>query len=476
MLFTSLVFLFVFLPTLLLQYYVGSPKWRNYILIAFSLFFHAWGGISFTAILLLSIVFNYLIARQVGIGGPRKKTFFAIGLIGNIALLVYFKYLNFFVDNTNSLTHLIGFERQFDHFKILLPLGISFFTFHQMSFLWDIYRSNDYGKLKFADTVLYVSFFPQLIAGPIVRYKDIIGQIKSRSETVELFHSGICRFSLGMFKKLVFANTCGIIADEIMSKDPWHLTSGGAWLGILAYTLQIYFDFSGYSDMALGLARMFGFRLMENFDFPYTATSIKEFWRRWHISLSNWFRDYVYIPLGGNRGSNSRMYFNLLVVFLLTGFWHGASWSFIFWGVFHGFFLVMERIGLDKLLTKLPKALAWLYTMGVVMVGWVFFRIEDFKLAARYTYRLLKFDTGSKYSAINFLDNEKVVILLLAIISCSGVFVFAERMAKKVLPNLLNQGSNPYALLKGGVAVAMFCYALLILNSGSYNPFIYFRF
>ncbi|MES2627699.1 MAG: MBOAT family protein [Bacteroidota bacterium] len=465
------------MPLLLGQYYLASSKLRNLVLIGFSLFFHAWGGIGFTFILFLSIVFNYFIAREVGKGGPRRKLYFQLGLAGNVLVLLVFKYLDFFVDNTNSLASLLGADHELlHHFNLALPLGISFFTFHQMSFLWDIYRSNDYGKLKFADSVLYVSFFPQLIAGPIVRYKDIIGQIKDRTETAALFHSGIWRFSLGLFKKLIFANTFAVIADEVMTKDPSVLTSSGAWMGILAYTLQIYFDFSGYSDMAIGLARMFGFRFMENFNFPYISTSIKEFWRRWHISLSNWFRDYVYIPLGGNKGSNSRTYFNLLVVFLLTGFWHGASWSFVFWGLFHGFFLVMERLGLDKLLNRVPKVLSWLYTMVIVMIGWVFFRIENFRLAARYVYRMLKCDTGSKYSAIRFLDNEKMVILALGLLSCTGIFLFLQQKARAAFPAILGPETNSYALLKGGLALLMFGYAVLTLNSGSYNPFIYFRF
>lgn len=476
MLFSSLVFIFVFLPILLLQYYVAAPKWRNTLLIIFSLLFHAWGGTGFTILLLASIVFNFFIAKKVGDAGKNKRRYFSIGLIGNIALLVAFKYLNFFIGNINLVAELIGKDHELlKPLKVILPLGISFFTFHQMSFLWDIYRSNDYGKLKFSHTLLYVSFFPQLIAGPIVRYKDIIGQIKERTESRELFISGIRRFGLGLFRKVVIANTCAYIADEIMTKDPGMLQSSAAWLGITAYTLQIYFDFSGYSDMAIGLGRMFGFRIMENFDFPYIATSIKEFWRRWHISLSNWFRDYVYIPLGGNRGSSSRMYINLFLVFLLTGFWHGASWSFIFWGIFHGVFLVLERVGLDKLLNKIPKPFAWMYTILVVAIGWVFFRIEEFGQAMKYVGRMFSFNAAGKYGAINFLDNEKWFILILAIVASSRLLVSLDgRMATAISGG--SESKFAYMNFRGYAALALMIYAVFILNSGSYNPFIYFRF
>jgi len=304
-----------------------------------------------------------------------------------------------------------------------LPLAISFFTFQQMSLLWDVFRDPETKKPKFLNTALYISFFPQLIAGPIVRYNDIIYQIRNRVESVELFSSGIRRFILGLFKKIVFANTCAAIADSIMNNNVADISTSLAWLGIIAYAFQIYFDFSGYSDMAIGLGRMFGFKILENFNFPYISKSIKEFWRRWHISLSSWFRDYVYIPIGGNRIGVSRTYFNLLIVFLLTGFWHGATWSFVFWGVFHGLFLIIERLGFDKLLNKLPGVFSWAYTMLVVLIGWVFFRIENISDSFLYVGKLFGVGDKGTLNSIDFLNNERIVILILAAISSSTLLL-----------------------------------------------------
>jgi len=314
MLFSSMVFIFVFLPAILLAYYLAPKKIRNLLLLIFSIVFYAWGGISYTLVLIISILFNYLFVSQLAKEKSHKRRWLAIGLTFNISLLFVFKYLDFFIDNFNEIG--IFFIHDFKLLpdaNIVLPLGISFFTFQQMSLLWDVYRNPDAKKLRFINTALYISLFPQLIAGPIVRYNDIIDQIRSRVETLKLINSGVQRFILGLFKKIVFANTCGSIADSIMDNDISDISTPLAWLGIISYAFQIYFDFSGYSDMAIGLGRMFGFRILENFNFPYISRSIKEFWRRWHISLSSWFRDYVYFPLGGNRKGPYRTYFNLLL-------------------------------------------------------------------------------------------------------------------------------------------------------------------
>lgn len=468
MLFSSLTFLFVFFPLTLLLYYIAPKNFRNGILLLMSFLFFAWGGISYTIIFILSIVFNFVFALRIN-HSKRRKTWLTIGLIFNISLLVLFKYLNFFIENINGINGLISSsaDQLLPSLKIVLPLGISFYTFHQMSMLVDIYRRPDPIKLRFAECALYVAFFPQLIAGPIVRYKDIIHQIRSRKETISLFSEGVERFIIGLFKKVVLANTCAGICDSILETDFDLLSTSAAWAGIIAYSLQIYFDFSGYSDMAIGLAKMFGFNLLENFNFPYLAKSIQDFWRRWHISLSTWFRDYVYIPLGGNRISNRRTYINLIIVFLLTGFWHGATWSFVFWGIFHGTFIILERLWLGKVLEKVPGIISWVYTILIVIIGWVFFRIEHFDEALEYTGRLFGFYESGPIGAIYFFNYESLVIFLLAIVVSLRFFNVGE---------FINVKSEKLVPFKQLSLLAVFLYSILILNSGSYNPFIYFQF
>jgi len=469
-----MVFIFVFLPVVLLVYYLAPRKIRNFLLLLFSIVFYAWGGVSYTAVLIVSILFNYLFARQLSRDRSPKKLWLSIGLIFNISLLFVFKYLDFFIDNINEVG--LVFIPDFvglDEANIVLPLGISFFTFQQMSLIWDVYRNPGVQKLRFINTALYISLFPQLIAGPIVRYNDIIDQIKGRVETLNLINSGIKRFILGLFKKIVFANSCGAIADSIMDSHVDDISTPVAWLGVISYAFQIYFDFSGYSDMAIGLGRMFGFRILENFNFPYISRSIKEFWRRWHISLSSWFRDYVYIPLGGNRLGSHRTYFNLLIVFLLTGFWHGATWSFVFWGIFHGTFLIIERLGFDKILNRLPKVISWGYMMLVVLIGWVFFRIENFNDAINFVGRLFGFGEDNEALTVHFLDRERIIILALAALASSTFFLKLKILGTRWLKG---ETSLYYKLVSGTIITIMLLYSVLLINSGSYNPFIYFRF
>mgnify|MGYP000269700064 CR=1 FL=1 len=473
MLFSSLIFLFVFLPLLLLTYYVCPKRFRNPLLLAASLFFYAWGGIYYSFILIASIGANYLLVRQIEKSKTKRKFWLGTGLVLNILVIVIFKYLDFIIDNVNGLGYyLFSLQPQLDLQEIILPLGISFFTFQQMSLLWDVYRAPDEEPSNFQSVALYTSLFPQLIAGPIVRYKDIVDQIKGRQENIDLFKSGIYRFILGLFKKIVFANTCGAIADSIMDTPYENLNSPIAWLGIVAYSLQIYFDFSGYSDMAIGLGRMFGFELLENFNFPYISTSIKEFWRRWHISLSTWFRDYVYIPLGGNRKGLNRNYINLITVFLLTGLWHGATWSFVIWGLFHGCFLIIEKLGLEKILNKLPRFVRWAYTIMIVMLAWVLFRIEHFSDAIGYIGKLFGIHSYKEGHFLSYLNNEKIVILLFALLSCSTFF------AKLKIKMNKTQLSFPrlYSFTSDFCLMGLFILSIIYINSGSYNPFIYFRF
>lgn len=470
MLFTSLVFLVLFLPVLLLLYYIFPKSARNGLLLFFSLLFYAWGGVSYSLILLASIGINYLIVGSLARSQMRKKNWLYLGLIFNLSLLVGFKYLGFLLTQLNQLLSQTGTENFiFPIPHILLPLGISFFSFQQMSLLWDVYRGAPNNQLRFADTALYIGFFPQLIAGPIVRYNDIIDQIHRREESWALFESGVKRFVLGLFRKVVIANGCASLADVIMDQNTANLSTSVAWLGLLAYAFQIYFDFSGYSDMAIGLGRMFGFRILENFNFPYVATSIRDFWHRWHISLSSWFRDYVYIPLGGNQKGKARTYLNLLLVFLLTGFWHGASWSFVVWGLFHGLFLALERLGLGKWLQKIPVLFRWSYTMAVVLAAWVFFRIESLDDALLYLERLVVANPAVNTAFYHMLDRQKIVVLLLALVSCGGLPQYLLQQSA-LLPTTLKNWSTALLVLLA------FIYALMLINAGSYNPFIYFRF
>ncbi len=473
MLFSSLIFLFIFLPLLILVYYVLPKTFRNYILLLFSIVFYAWGGVSYTIILITSIAINYFLVKQLERNIKPKKKWLITGLVFNTLVIVVFKYLDFIIGNINVLG--ISFFNSFEEIplmKIVLPIGISFFTFQQMSLLWDVYRDQNLRKTSFPDVALYISLFPQLIAGPIVRYHDIVDQIKNRDETVDLFRSGVQRFLVGLFKKIIIANSSGEIADTIMASPIDNINTPIAWLGIIAYSFQIYFDFSGYSDMAIGLCRMFGFRILENFNFPYISQSIQEFWRRWHISLSTWFKDYVYIPLGGNRNGSVKTYYNLLIVFLLTGIWHGATWSFVLWGLFHGLFLVVERLGLKKILNKLPKIIRWSYTIFVVMIGWVLFRIEQLPDALSYIGKLFGAGEVNNFHLVSYLNRERVIILILATLFSSTIFL-------KIRSLLIKYKIQNTILFKIGVDFALICmfiYSVMYINSGSYNPFIYFRF
>lgn len=473
MLFSSLIFLFVFLPILILVYYSVPNRFRNHILLFFSLIFYAWGGVSYTLILLVSITVNFGLAKQIEKKTIRKKKWLVVGLLFNTLVIIVFKYLDFIIGNINIAgTSLTQEFTELPLTNIILPLGISFFTFQQMSLLWDVYRNLNTQKTTFSNIALYISLFPQLIAGPIVRYDDVIDQIKNRVETIALFRSGIQRFVVGLFKKIIIANSCGELADSIMTQPLDSINTPIAWLGIISYSFQIYFDFSGYSDMAIGLGRMFGFKFLENFNFPYISKSIQEFWRRWHISLSTWFRDYVYIPLGGNRTSAAKTYLNLLIVFLLTGIWHGATWSFIVWGLFHGLFLIVEKLGLSKFLIKLPKIAQWLYTTAVVLIGWVLFRIEELPDAINYIAKLFGAGNTNNHHLVSHLNRERIIILLLAVLLSSSLF---SRLKNK-LDSLKLSNSYLFNSLSDFALISLFIYSVVYINSGSYNPFIYFRF
>ena len=390
MVFSSPIFLFAFLPIVLALYFVVGRRFHNVLLIIASLLFYAWGETIYILIMVSSILLNYVLAIMIQKGHDsgldlRARTFLIIAVIANLCLLCYFKYANFLVDSLDFILNAVRLNwLEVRLSPVHLPIGISFFTFHSLSYVIDVYRKVVTAQRNLVNMALYISFFPQLIAGPIIRYHDIAAQIENRNVTPDKFAYGIQRFIMGLGKKVLIANTLAMAADQVFAIPAAQLTTGLAWLGITCYTLQIYFDFSGYSDMAIGLGRMFGFEILENFNYPYISSSIREFWRRWHISLTNWFRDYLYIPLGGNRGTPARTYLNLLTVFFLCGLWHGASWTFVVWGLYHGAFLILERLKFGKLLNSAWSPVRHLYTILVFMVGWVFFRSDTLPYALEF--------------------------------------------------------------------------------------------
>jgi alginate O-acetyltransferase complex protein AlgI len=407
----------------------------------------------------------------------------ALAAILNIGLLAYFKYTNFFIKNLNIfLLKTIG-HFPFELDKIHLPLGISFFTFHALSYVIDISRNKANAQKDIGKLILYFTFFPQLVAGPIIRYHDVETQLTNRTITIDDFAEGVRRFILGLGKKALIANALAEPADQIFAIPGSQLTPGLSWLGIICYTLQIYFDFSGYSDMAIGLGRMFGFHFLENFNYPYISQSIQEFWRRWHISLSNWFKDYLYIPLGGNRCSPLRTYINLTIVFFLCGLWHGASWNFIFWGLFHGMFIVFERIGLLKVFTKAKwLAIRHFYAIIIIMMSWVFFRATTLSYALSFLKAMTGFaqGTGLEYHASLYLNLEIMLALLVGIVASTPVLSKLSRFYKQ---QAFNCPKRMAAMIDGiflslsNLALAViFLMAVIKLAAGTYNPFIYFQF
>lgn len=472
MVFSNLVFLYLFLPIVLLCYFLVPRFLKNTILLIASLFFYSWGEPTYVFLMLFSVLMNYIFGLAVAQSENKswKKTWIWLAVLVNFGILGYYKYANFFVDSVNHL-----FDTSFELGKIPLPIGISFFTFHAMSYVIDIYRNKVPVQRNLLDLSLYISLFPQLVAGPIIRYNSVADQLKKRFVSFDDFVVGIQRFVLGLSKKVLIANPLGSVADKVFALSSGDLTTGTAWIGIIAYTLQIYFDFSGYSDMAIGLARMFGFHFDENFIYPYISRSISEFWRRWHISLGSWFRDYVYIPLGGNRVSTWKIYRNLLIVWTATGFWHGASWTFMAWGFYYGIIISLEKAFLENWLMKLWKPLQHLYAILLVMIGWVFFRADNFSYSIDYIKTLFGLN-GELYdtqSILLSLDNGW--ILLLGIIISTPIFPYLQEKTEKlsekhIVFRLVKEsfGSVYYVLL-------LFIITMYLVNS-TYNPFIYFRF
>ncbi|MBL0339978.1 MAG: MBOAT family protein [Bacteroidetes bacterium] len=475
MVFSSPIFLFLFLPvTLLLAYLSQRFKWKNTVLLILSVFFYAFGEGEMVILMFGSITLNYFVGKWVG--RDKGKTAITVGIILNILLLVIFKYANFAIENLNLMLASFG-AAQIQMVHIKLPVGISFYTFHSMSYLIDVYRRQNQSQKSYIDLALYICLFPQLVAGPIIRYKDIAKQIHDRTLGSHRFQLGLERFIIGLGKKVIVANSLGSCADLVFGLDPSQLTSPSAWFGIICYSMQLYFDFSAYSDMAIGLAKMLGFDFLENFRFPYKSKSIREFWQRWHISLSNWFRDYLYIPLGGNKVSPGRVYINLFIVFFLTGLWHGASWNFVVWGLLHGLFMIIERVGFGKILTKLPSPVQHLYTLFVVVIAWVFFRAPDIGHSWNFISSMFGMNNTNNFT-IDLLWNREVgfSFLIGLIMAFDGFNLILRKLYKVIYRSNVKSGRMVFENCKTLFLLAVFIYAALTVAAGSYNPFIYFRF
>ena len=483
MLFNSMVFLWVFLPVLLVVYFLAKkfcPVARNYILLIFSLLFYAWGEPKYIILMLVSIIMNYVFGRlidRVPKNGKKRKVLLILDILFNVGLLGYFKYFNFFTDNINKIFG-AGFITMED---VALPIGISFYTFQIMSYVIDLYRGEIKVQKNLPKLALYISFFPQLIAGPIVKYKDIDEALNSRKETLAGFSYGVKRFIYGLAKKVLIADVMALTADTIFNggSGVTGLTQPVAWLGAVCYALQIFFDFSGYSDMAIGLGAMFGFKFMENFNLPYISGSITEFWRRWHISLSTWFKEYVYIPLGGNRKGKRRTYINLWIVFILTGIWHGAAWNFVVWGLFHGFFIFVERLGFKKVLDKL-KILNHFYTLLVVLVSWVIFRADGLGQGLKYL-KVMFFGAPEGTIPIQTYSvvNHRFIITIIFAILLSGILqVILTRTSesKKYGKKYQKFSLVCTRYVEPFVLIGLFALCIMATVSNTYSSFIYFRF
>lgn len=462
MVFSSLSFLFYFLPTILLLYYILPKKFRygrNFVLLIGSLFFYFVGEPKAIVVMLLSIFINYIGGIAVNSGGEKqRKISLTIVVILNLAILFYYKYLMFIVGNLSKI-----FDINVETKSIYMPIGISFFTFQGMSYVFDVYMKNAEVKKNPLDIALYISLFPQLIAGPIVRYKTVADEIDGRVETLSLFSTGVIRFIVGLSKKVLLANKFGIIADEIFKLNGnYNLSVPLSWFGVLMFALQIYYDFSGYSDMAIGLGKMFGFNFLENFDYPYISKSITEFWRRWHMSLGTWFRDYIYIPLGGNRVSVPRHILNMFIVWFLTGFWHGASWNYIIWGLYFFVFLVIEKYIFGSKFEQVPKIFRHLYALIVILIGWVIFKEENSFLLLKYLKAMFSVGLKPTIGGVTYYLKEYYIEIFLGIMFSTSILKAFEK-GKKTIPAI-------------SIYFILLILSIISLFSSSYNPFIYFRF
>jgi len=471
MVFSSNIFLFYFLPIFLIAYFVTPQKFRNYTLLLFSLVFYAYGAPDFVFLLVGECVVNYFLVRGMAKTekSGTKELLCGLSVVMALGLLLYFKYANFFMENLNAFLGWAHHE-PIGWMKVALPIGISFFTFQSITYTIDVYRGTTPPSQKLTDYVLYIMMFPQLIAGPIVNYNSVAAQLVSRSSTMEDRVLGFYRFVIGLGKKVLIANTMAAYADQVFGMNYGDLATGTAWIGILSYTFQIYFDFSGYSDMAIGLGKMMGFRFPENFNDPYTSRSVTEFWKRWHMTLGNFIMNYLYIPLGGNRKGKGRMYFNLWLCFLLSGLWHGASWTFVLWGAFHGLFICADKLFLKDLLKKMGKIPAVILTFFIVNMGWVLFRVDTAVDAGGFYQALFAFKDGLTVAG----DSQFWCVFVLAILfSFLTLTQAGQKLQDKVFAD---NYSKPLSWTMFAITLVLFILSAGSLCVSDFNPFIYFRF
>lgn len=468
MVFSSILFLFYYLPFVLLIYFMSPRKYRNFILFLSSLFFYSWGEPKYIWIMLFSTALDYTCGRMVHLYKTndqvnKAKLWLGISIFVNLGMLGFFKYSDFLIYNVNNL-----FNTAIPLLKLTLPIGISFYTFQTMSYTIDVFRGDTKVQRSIINFGTYVTLFPQLIAGPIVRYQTVAEEIDNRVESYELFGEGAKRFILGLGKKVLLANSIGLIWKNISASNISTIPTLTAWIGILAFAFQIYFDFSGYSDMAIGVGKMFGFNFLENFNYPYMSRSITEFWRRWHISLGTWFKEYLYIPLGGNRVSKAKNIRNILIVWMLTGIWHGASWNFAIWGLYFGIILIIEKFILIKYLEKIPSVFRRIYTLFLVLISWVIFAFDSFSQGMAYIKVLFNFSSGELF------NNNSIYLLYTNIILFIILFFASTNLPKRLWEkiNLKNKAitiENIYLLF-------ILILSIAYLVDQSYNPFLYFRF
>lgn len=475
MVFSSTFFLFAFLPLLIICYYAQrlmfKNRLRNLVLLFFSYLFYLYGAAGFLLILVFSTLADYLFGLLIDRDRIRKQLWLTLSLLLNLGILAYFKYANFFIRELSGTLQYLGFSLS-GWENVILPIGISFFTFQKLSYVMDVYRGKSRALVNVVDFALYVAMFSQLIAGPIIRFSDIRKQLTERKESWDLFYMGTIRFCWGLGKKVIIANSCGRIADVVFSIGIPFLDTKTAWLGCFAYGLQIYIDFSAYSDMALGLGMLFGFKFLENFNFPYSAISISDFWRRWHISLSQWFKDYLYIPLGGNRRGTFRTYLNLTAVFILCGIWHGANWTFLLWGLYHGVFLIIERATrLRDISSEKYTIVRRAVTLFIVMVGWVLFRSENIYQAKDFlAVMFTPINLPVSYELSLTLNYRNVIFMLTAAVS----FFLPVEFSKT---EFLIRHKRSMLVIAGIIAIlVLFPYSAALIAGGSNTPFIYFRF
>lgn len=468
MVFSTATFIFLFLPIIILIYYLSSPKIRNLVLFIGSLIFYAWGEPIYILIMLFSTFFDYFNGLlidyfQKNNNNKKAKYILILSITVNLSILAFFKYSNFFIVNINNLLNL-----NINTLNISLPIGISFYTFQTLSYTIDVYLSNVKAQKNIINFACYVTLFPQLVAGPIVKYKDVEYELENRIESFSSFSYGVKRFIIGLFKKVLLANNIGLIYEEISLIPISNISILTSWLGAIAFSFQIYFDFSGYSDMAIGLGAMFGFKFLENFNYPYISKSISDFWRRWHISLSTWFKEYVYIPLGGNRTSKYKAIRNLLIVWILTGFWHGANWNFILWGLYFGLILILEKYYLKNLLNKLPDFILHIYSLILIIIGWVMFSFEDLYNLKKYLKAMFSFNNILYDNTFIYLFTSNIVLIIIC-------FILSTPIIKNLIKKYENSSPIAYISESFGLFI-MFFISINYLVSASYNPFLYFRF